>query len=273
MGLNLPFGIAPTVAIPNIDERYGTYSAGTVLGINKTPHQMACLNVPLAVRKLGLTVGIIENNSVVEYWWKSGTLDTDLIVKSISGKIPLRHISDIILASEEYQDYSFFPITEQSTSVLYVALNTLDNGTYADAGGYLWDGSDYIFQTESMLKKIIDLQTGLDVFSDWSKAMNKPTYTAAEVGASPVTLNIFLQGNGNYFPLIFKYPLAKTVSSVQRMSNCSELKVTISGTQYTINNSTPNALNNKQLSANTELTIDSITPATGSTAANALIIF
>ena len=55
----------------NIDFYYGTY-------VSK---EAACAAVPLAVRMIGKTVGIIENGSVVEYWWKSGVADEDLVLK------------------------------------------------------------------------------------------------------------------------------------------------------------------------------------------------
>ena len=55
----------------NIDFYYGTYES----------KEAACAAVPLAVRMIGKTVGIIENGAVVEYWWKSGTADEDLVLK------------------------------------------------------------------------------------------------------------------------------------------------------------------------------------------------
>ena len=55
----------------NIDFYYGTYES----------KEAACAAVPSAVRMIGKTVGIIENGSVVEYWWKSGIADEDLVLK------------------------------------------------------------------------------------------------------------------------------------------------------------------------------------------------
>lgn len=55
----------------NIDYYYGTYESKA----------QACALVPRAVRMKGKTVGIIENGSVVEYWWRSGIEDDDLEVK------------------------------------------------------------------------------------------------------------------------------------------------------------------------------------------------
>ena len=55
----------------NIDYYYGTYNS----------LEEACQNVPQEVRLKGKTVGIIENGNVVEYWWKSGVRDEDLVIK------------------------------------------------------------------------------------------------------------------------------------------------------------------------------------------------
>jgi hypothetical protein len=42
----------------------------------------ACANIPINRRDQGLTVGIINAGSIVEYWWKDGVEDSDLILKS-----------------------------------------------------------------------------------------------------------------------------------------------------------------------------------------------
>ena len=56
----------------NVDSDYGTYA--TISD--------ACAAIPFELRALGKTVGIIENGSVVEYWWKSGTADANLVKKN-----------------------------------------------------------------------------------------------------------------------------------------------------------------------------------------------
>lgn len=56
----------------NVDIYYGTY----------TSLQSACETVPLVIRKIGLTVGIITNGIVYDYWWRSGIADEDLILKN-----------------------------------------------------------------------------------------------------------------------------------------------------------------------------------------------
>lgn len=59
----------------NLDTNYGTYdSVEEVLRV-----------IPLRLRRKGRTVGVIEDGSVVEYWFKSGIEDSDLVVKSEGG--------------------------------------------------------------------------------------------------------------------------------------------------------------------------------------------
>ena len=41
----------------------------------------ALVNVPKEVRQIGKTIAILEDGGVVEYWWKSGIEDSDLVLK------------------------------------------------------------------------------------------------------------------------------------------------------------------------------------------------
>ena len=70
MALNLPYGVKPLNPSSNIDERYG-------------PHNtiQEALDATAGTRELGTTVGIVENNSIVEYWFKEGILDEHLVIK------------------------------------------------------------------------------------------------------------------------------------------------------------------------------------------------
>lgn len=74
MSLNLPYGIQPVNAIADIDVRYGPW--------------ISCeqaLSATTGTRCVGLTVGIIESSAVVEYWFKTGVTDTDLVIKTMGG--------------------------------------------------------------------------------------------------------------------------------------------------------------------------------------------
>lgn len=74
MSLNLPYAIQPVNPLSNIDNRYGPWisCAGALSGTSGT-------------RCIGLTVGIVESGAVVEYWFKTGITNTDLVVKSLGG--------------------------------------------------------------------------------------------------------------------------------------------------------------------------------------------
>jgi hypothetical protein len=84
----------------NVDSDYGTYA--DVAAAN--------LAIPQAVREKGKTVGIIDGltGSVVEYWYKSGITDLDLIPKVPRGV-------DIL--------------TESSTSIVYSVSMELASGS------------------------------------------------------------------------------------------------------------------------------------------------
>jgi hypothetical protein len=72
--------------VSNIDDDYGPYAS-----VND-----ALLAIPNVLRAKGKTVGILVLGSVVEYWWKNGITDIDLIIKSSTlnnvgdGYIPLK---------------------------------------------------------------------------------------------------------------------------------------------------------------------------------------
>ena len=63
----------------HIDSRYGPWvstnaAKGLVVGI---------LGIPQAFRFKGLTIGVLDaSNNVVEWWWKDGVTDNDLIIKT-----------------------------------------------------------------------------------------------------------------------------------------------------------------------------------------------
>lgn len=67
--------ILSQVATANADSQYGPYDSLSA----------ALTAVESPTRAIGKTVGIMVNGSVVEYWFKSGITDSDLVVKSTSG--------------------------------------------------------------------------------------------------------------------------------------------------------------------------------------------
>ena len=65
--------------VANVDYYYGTY----------TSIEEACSSVPSEIRVKGKTVGILTDKGVVEYWWKNGITDEDLVLKNISDIDPI----------------------------------------------------------------------------------------------------------------------------------------------------------------------------------------
>lgn len=72
--LNLTRGLEVRGEYSNIDFLYGPYNSKSE----------ACNKVNINVRRKGLTVGIVEQGSVVEYWWRDATDDDSLILKNPS---------------------------------------------------------------------------------------------------------------------------------------------------------------------------------------------
>ncbi len=58
----------------NVDYLYGPFES----------IETACSKVPQSIRSAGRTVGILTSSGVVEYWWKNGVTDSDLVEKSQS---------------------------------------------------------------------------------------------------------------------------------------------------------------------------------------------
>lgn len=74
MSLQLPFGIKPVNPLSNLDkDRYGPHSSKAL-----------ALTATIGTREIGLTVGIIENGKIVEYWFEAGITDNDLVPKNVS---------------------------------------------------------------------------------------------------------------------------------------------------------------------------------------------
>lgn len=66
--------ILSQVATANADSQYGPYDSLSA----------ALTAVESPTRAIGKTVGIMVDGSVVEYWFKSGITDSDLVLKTVS---------------------------------------------------------------------------------------------------------------------------------------------------------------------------------------------
>ena len=70
----------------NLDTYYGPYSS--LQEALDTLNTETVAGVTSTKRAVGLSVGILENGEVVEYWFKAGTADTDLVKKISDTSIP-----------------------------------------------------------------------------------------------------------------------------------------------------------------------------------------
>lgn len=86
------------------DARYGPYASTS----------LAKSSVPVPYRHIGLTVGILEEGKVVDYWWESGTDDTDLIIKSSDGTGPSETPESIKTKYESNENTNAFTDAEKS---------------------------------------------------------------------------------------------------------------------------------------------------------------
>lgn len=67
----------------NVDAYYGPYEADE----NHTALQVACSEIPIALRDRGLTIGIINGSGEVEeYWWNTDNVTDDGLVKKSSNE-------------------------------------------------------------------------------------------------------------------------------------------------------------------------------------------
>ena len=73
-------------SMPSIDHRYGPYAS------------VAAAHAALAEDELctvGLTVGIIDGNNIVEYWYQGGTAQANLVPKQSGGGVAAPEVVDI----------------------------------------------------------------------------------------------------------------------------------------------------------------------------------
>lgn len=87
---------------PNIDYKYGPYS--TIDSANRA--------IPKSERAVGLTVGIIQNHMITEYWY-SGGIDDQYLVKKVTeqsnggtvteivNKFPVKKVSNLTLTVDD----------------------------------------------------------------------------------------------------------------------------------------------------------------------------
>jgi hypothetical protein len=75
-GIKLSSGVVVGQPIP-LDAKYGPYLTTTA----------ALSDITSGLRYQGLTVGIVENNAIVEYWFKNGVTNLDFVKKESGGTV------------------------------------------------------------------------------------------------------------------------------------------------------------------------------------------
>ena len=114
--LNLTRGLEVRGEYSNIDFLYGPYNSKSE----------ACNKININVRKVGLTVGIIEQGSVVEYWWRDATDNKSLILKNPS-KDKVDALEERINDLEDGFDQTFTLEEKQKLAEIEEGANNTDN--------------------------------------------------------------------------------------------------------------------------------------------------
>ena len=114
--LNLTRGLEVRGEYSNIDFLYGPYNSKSE----------ACNKININVRKVGLTVGIIEQGSVVEYWWRDATDNKSLILKN-SSKDKVDALEERINDLEDGFDQTFTLEEKQKLAEIEEGANNTDN--------------------------------------------------------------------------------------------------------------------------------------------------
>lgn len=71
IGITQPLNIVKD-AYANIDAKYGPYDTT----------EDALADIPISLRKEGLTVGILRNKDIIEYWFDGGIENINLVQKT-----------------------------------------------------------------------------------------------------------------------------------------------------------------------------------------------
>lgn len=125
--------IQTTQAHSNLDTFYGPYDS-----ISK-----ACEKIQEKYRMLGLTVGILEQSGIVEYWWKKGTEDTKLEPKLIGTGLDDIEF-DVVSYPNNSVKISYHPLGSSIFSQNSVSLYR--NNILLTTANFNLDGQTFIFE-------------------------------------------------------------------------------------------------------------------------------
>lgn len=112
----------------NLDEWYGPYAN----------FNAANLAVPQAIRA-GKTIGINSPSGIVEYWWRNGTADNDLVSKSSGGSggdvgLVINEVPEGEINGSNATFTSNFSFVPESVSVFSNGLNLKPIDEYTTTG-------------------------------------------------------------------------------------------------------------------------------------------
>lgn len=131
-------------AYSNIDANYGPYES----------IQEALDNIPKALRKQGLTIGILTDGIIVEYWFKTGIESEDLIIKGST--IDLNPIFSLLEEKVDKESGKFLMTQAQKDELQTLVDNAGDGG----AGG----GGQYLSKVNpDTAEKLIKFVEGIDI--------------------------------------------------------------------------------------------------------------
>lgn len=137
MAFNISQPIDVRSKCANIDILYGPYNS----------IEEACQAILSTRRTIGRTVGIIDNGSILEYWWKSGIGDEDLVQKVEQLNLSLHLIGDSSFTKEEGEPIYGKFMVEGGAGVKRAMLYQVINGNEVYVQDYtnVGKGSAYTF--------------------------------------------------------------------------------------------------------------------------------
>lgn len=137
MAFNISQPIDVRSRCANIDYLYGPYNS----------MEEACQAIIQSRRTIGRTVGIVDNGSILEYWWKSGTEDEDLVQKVEQLTLSLHLVGESSFIKEEGEPIYGRFMVEGGAGVKRAVLYQLIDGneTYIQEYNNIGKGSPYTF--------------------------------------------------------------------------------------------------------------------------------
>lgn len=165
-GIELSAGIVVGAAKP-IDAKFGPYASTAA----------ALADIPAALRYKGLTVGIETSGQVAEYWFRSGTADSDFVLKNSSlitgtGVASMEVVTALPATPSPTTFYIVIPSGATTASAVTLGSVSLLSGSGSGGGG------DTTFTPTSI--------TGLQL---WLDADDSTTLFDSTSGGAPVEAN------------------------------------------------------------------------------------